>query len=279
MIHKLYKICSICKESKFFEEFYTKSAQCRQCFNARRTKVLSCIDCGVAKSVRSPTKRQQEAYRCCPCAVAENFRCLKADTKRYAEWIERSTKQLRKADGAPRKRRKSTYRRGESHPNWNGGKPKCECGKELEYEVRQCQACYFKSKAVIYKCLDCSATVTRKTSKRCQPCSIKWKRGANHPMWKGGLVIGSAKERNSNAHTVWSKTVLRRDDWTCQLCFKRGGVLHAHHKKRWADNKELRFELTNGVTLCRDCHLNIAHQGKWSNPPIDFWRGSDTQET
>lgn len=52
----------------------------------------------------------------------------------------------------------------------------------------------------------------------------------------------------------WRKSVFKRDDYTCQMCFVRGKYLEADHIKPWAYFPELRFELTNGRTLCRPCH-------------------------
>lgn len=55
--------------------------------------------------------------------------------------------------------------------------------------------------------------------------------------------------------------VFKRDDYTCQLCGERGVVLNAHHIEKWADSPSLRFEISNAVTLCRRCHIDIAHDG------------------
>jgi 5-methylcytosine-specific restriction endonuclease McrA len=57
--------------------------------------------------------------------------------------------------------------------------------------------------------------------------------------------------------------VFERDNFTCQLCNSRGVYLEAHHIKFWANYPELRFNLNNGVTLCRPCHMEY-HKGSRS---------------
>jgi len=48
----------------------------------------------------------------------------------------------------------------------------------------------------------------------------------------------------------WSQKVKKRDSHTCQHCGSKEKIV-AHHK---------RFEISNGITLCRDCHLKIHGQ-------------------
>lgn len=47
----------------------------------------------------------------------------------------------------------------------------------------------------------------------------------------------------------------------CQSCGTKNDI-QAHHIKHWKDNKNERYVVSNGVTLCRQCHLN-AHGGRW----------------
>lgn len=77
---------------------------------------------------------------------------------------------------------------------------------------------------------------------------------SNNHNWKGGITPANTKLRNSYEAREWRKFVFKRDDYTCQDCGERGGKLEANHIKRWAEYPELRFEPSNGETLCRDCH-------------------------
>lgn len=71
----------------------------------------------------------------------------------------------------------------------------------------------------------------------------------------------SRELRNSSEYREWRTAVFERDDYTCQLCGQRGGELNAHHMKPWAKYEELRFEVSNGLTLCEPCHINIHKKG------------------
>lgn len=73
---------------------------------------------------------------------------------------------------------------------------------------------------------------------------------------------GNSGGRNSPQYRNWRTEVLKRDNFTCQKCGKRG-ALHVHHIKHWADNVKYRFDVENGITLCKDCHL-AEHGGSWS---------------
>lgn len=57
-------------------------------------------------------------------------------------------------------------------------------------------------------------------------------------------------------YTDWRSAVFKRDDYTCEHCKTRGGVLHAHHIKPWATNPDYRYDVANGLTLCEQCHRN-----------------------
>jgi len=79
-----------------------------------------------------------------------------------------------------------------------------------------------------------------------------------HPRWKGGVCVRSTV---AEEYKNWRKAVFERDSFICQnsdceFCKnKRGVILHAHHIKPYADFVELRYNVNNGITYCKDFHL------------------------
>ncbi len=64
--------------------------------------------------------------------------------------------------------------------------------------------------------------------------------------------------------------VFIRDDYTCQICGKRGVDLQVDHIQSWADYIELRFDMKNCRTLCAKCHYKITF-GKPMPDSISGW--------
>ena len=82
---------------------------------------------------------------------------------------------------------------------------------------------------------------------------MKGRCGEKCPSWKGGISPINAAIRNSAEGREWRESVFRRDNYTCQDCGVKGDI-HAHHINSFADFPLLRFDMDNGVTLCRECH-------------------------
>lgn len=70
----------------------------------------------------------------------------------------------------------------------------------------------------------------------------------------GGVSTEEMLLRASPQYIQWRKAIYNRDDYICQKCGVKGGRLEAHHVKSFATYPELRFELLNGITLCKSCH-------------------------
>ena len=59
----------------------------------------------------------------------------------------------------------------------------------------------------------------------------------------------------------WSNYIRIRDGKICQCCLNKYETrdLQAHHIKPKKDYPEFAYDLDNGITLCRDCHLGVIH--------------------
>jgi len=89
--------------------------------------------------------------------------------------------------------------------------------------------------------------------------------GEENPNWKGGITSENHRIRTSVEYIDWRNKVLERDKFTCQCCGdNRGGNLQAHHIENFADNRDLIFDLDNGITLCNNCH-NPSEIGSYHN--------------
>ncbi|MCK9371085.1 HNH endonuclease [Candidatus Dojkabacteria bacterium] len=151
------------------------------------------------------------------------------------------------------------------------------CSKECywsrgKYETRQCGIC----KKDITKPIS-TWRVKDKNNKRGYFCSMKcsgvWTsknvRGKKTNSWRGGVVGKNKLDRINVAYKKWRKAVFERDDYTCQICGKRGGELNADHIRSFADYPSLRYDIFNGQTMCRSCHYYkttgefMSENNKW----------------
>jgi hypothetical protein len=92
-------------------------------------------------------------------------------------------------------------------------------------------------------------------------------KGEKHYKWKGGRAWQRFTEPR---YIAWRAAVLERDDYTCQhcqrKCHKHERGLAAHHVKPYATHAALRYDLSNGLTLCRACHLQL--HGRVPKPQV-----------
>ena len=79
-----------------------------------------------------------------------------------------------------------------------------------------------------------------------------------HPNW-----IADRSQVNRRwwpENKTWRMAVLKRDNYQCQMCSVRSTrgnrvVFDVDHIKPWSKFPDLRFEISNGRTLCRPCHM------------------------
>lgn len=91
-------------------------------------------------------------------------------------------------------------------------------------------------------------------------------RGRDHYNWKGGITPINEKIRKSFEYRSWRESVFKRDNYTCQKCGIRSGsgkkvTLNADHIRPFSLCPELRLEVSNGRTLCKNCHRQTDTYG------------------
>ncbi len=88
--------------------------------------------------------------------------------------------------------------------------------------------------------------------------------GPNNPKWKGGITPENKKVRWSLKYKKFREEIFKRDNYTCKNCGRARKardrvILNAHHKKSFAEHKELQFVKSNVITLCKECHDKIHY--------------------
>ena len=87
-------------------------------------------------------------------------------------------------------------------------------------------------------------------------------RGSKSHFWKGGKMARypeREQQRKTPEYAGWRRKVFARDNYACRFpnCQSEGRYLIANHIKRFVDYPELRLELSNGITLCKNCDEHI----------------------
>ena len=85
--------------------------------------------------------------------------------------------------------------------------------------------------------------------------------GKNHWNWTGNPKIERQRLMGQQEYKQWREVVFTRDNWVCRECGQRGGELQADHIKPWAKYPELRYNIKNGRTLCKNCHRKTDTYG------------------
>lgn len=144
------------------------------------------------------------------------------------------------------------YNAGEKNSFWKGGETEfiCEfCGNKFKS--------YGKRKFCSRNCKD-KSSIGKISPKKGKPNYEM--RGENHPRWKGGIGRHDL-ERKRFESVEWRRKIFARDGYKCAECESKKEI-QAHHIKRWCDYPELRYEMDNGITLCKLCHSRTIGKEK-----------------
>lgn len=123
---------------------------------------------------------------------------------------------------------------------------------------------YGPSTAVLVECATCGKAFKRylaeerkaKGDKRfcSHDCWYAYNVRDNHYLWTGGQ-----HERMNPDGLIWRKAVLERDQYYCRLCHARRH-LEAHHILPFGTHSAVRWDVSNGVTLCHECHVQLRNR-------------------
>lgn len=153
------------------------------------------------------------------------------------------------------------YNSGNKNPKWKGGQI-----------IKYCLICKKEFKVDQYR---------KDTARFCSmECKHLWMKGKHFSLETEFQSIPdelksiNSSIRNTKKYITWRKQVFQRDNFTCQECgaktIKGSRVyLNAHHIKQFSlllkENNiertkdalkcDILWELSNGITLCKECHI------------------------
>lgn len=82
-------------------------------------------------------------------------------------------------------------------------------------------------------------------------------------------------DRKSQSHTDWLFAVRERDSYQCKMLNDDcDGILEAHHILSWREYPELRYDINNGILLCKHHHPRKYSEEKRLSP---YFTGLVTQ--
>jgi len=114
--------------------------------------------------------------------------------------------------------------------------------------------------------------------KGCYSCGVKKISGPNNPNWKPWFTEEDRESRRIQPGIKeWRLNVFELGNYTCVKCGARGkGNLNAHHIDSYDVFKEKRTDVSNGATLCYNCHLDFHKTygfGKNTRDQFTEWLG------
>ena len=153
----------------------------------------------------------------------------------------------------------SPYKNGK-HYWW---KCKCDCGNTTEVT----------SNRLLNRTQSCGCLTREKASETMKRVT-KTQKGKNHPRWNPNITdeerdIKYKNKGKENLMKVWRNSVYLRDKYTCQKCLDDcGGNLNAHHIYSRDTRPDKKYEIDNGITLCKECHTHFHQEnGYGQNTP------------
>lgn len=224
-----------------------RSGLCSPCQTAHVSKTHQCVNCGGPISTPK-TKICRKCFQRLAKPIAHCVDC---------------GKKIANKDGVRCAKCHAKIRKGANNPNWRGGRticPKCG-GVKSETTKGVCMSCKRKYDYIgPPKCVNCGKPVSRHRPSSATPYCKSCYRGERTARWNHGLTAEQRANQRSMTpeYAEWRKTVFKRDSYTCQKCgYAKGGKIVVHHICSYKTAPELRTVVSNGITLCRRCHIRF----------------------
>ena len=138
-------------------------------------------------------------------------------------------------------------------PPYSHYKVSVQCDKcGTFYETKYANYCRFNHEGKIY----------------CNKCAhIVFSSGKNHYKWDNNKTNDEREHRRLYPeYTQFIKSVLARDNYTCQCCGKKSeSDMEVHHLYGYAGFPEHRINQKQALSLCKNCHQSFHswHTGKY----------------
>jgi hypothetical protein len=238
------KICKTCNNNLPLNSFEKNRSECKQCRNMRRKKThkKTCLNCGskffsakkntvyCSHECHGATRIKKVTVNCSYCGKEKDI--VPSLHKRLENFY---------CNQDCRTNHLKTLMEGENNPNYNRINVNCS-GCNMEMLIEPFRVKHHKYQFCSFECYKNNIG--------------QFFEGENNPLWNGSL---SSKERIKlralTEYRHWRKEVYERDNYTCQCCSDNSsGNLNAHHLYSWDKNPEIRFDVNNGITLCKTCH-------------------------
>lgn len=276
--------------------------RCRKCNTRHRNDMATirpksapvCIDCGAPlpnrkrSGVCSPCERRRiaQSHVCEVCGGEVSTtktkvcrKCIQSLSKHPT--CQKCGKTLANSDARLCGACYAKYRVGANNPNWKGKTICPSCGGRKNDQSDICIHCQRSTYKGLPKCKNCGKNLSRYKPQSgkgggeyCRACY----RGNRTVRWNHDLTLTERMvQRHIDGYPEWRMQVFVRDNFTCQKCaYGKGGKLVAHHIISYKTHPNLRLEVSNGITLCRRCHIDFHRRyGQTNNTPdqlSDFMR-------
>lgn len=122
-----------------------------------------------------------------------------------------------------------------------------------------------QTKEAIHKALKGNKfNLGRKASEETKKKMSESRKGEKHHFWKKDRsTLQKADRRNDSSYKEWRKNVYHRDNYVCKMSnHDCNGKIEAHHILEWKEYPELRYIVSNGITLCKFHHPKIRYDVK-----------------